>query len=189
MLHWIPHGGERRRGRPATRWEDASEAYAQEHGQKWETWAEDNNAWRTERRCGAADIPNKSSARFYKRFSRPRPLFPTILRGPDFRRGSLSLSLSFQRPLQTAPKRLELRGRVQRPLQAACKGGMWRGTSQKKKNNIISLAAHLAATTTPHPRTTNKNLVKSCSKGNRGRVSREKDTGVPMGSFSIEREN
>ena len=48
MLHWIPHGGERRRGRPATRWEDALEAYAREQGQKWETWAEDNNAWRTE---------------------------------------------------------------------------------------------------------------------------------------------
>ena len=48
MLHWVPHGGGRRRGRPATRWEDALEAYAREHGQKWETWAEDNNAWRTD---------------------------------------------------------------------------------------------------------------------------------------------
>ena len=25
MLYWVPHGGERRRGRPATRWEDALE--------------------------------------------------------------------------------------------------------------------------------------------------------------------
>ena len=57
MLHWIPHGGERRRGRPATRWEDALEAYAQEHGQKWETWAEDNNAWRT----GDAGFANRAT--------------------------------------------------------------------------------------------------------------------------------
>ena len=28
ILHWIPYGGERRRGRPATRWEDSLEAYA-----------------------------------------------------------------------------------------------------------------------------------------------------------------
>ena len=59
MLHWIPHGGERRRGRPATRWEDALEAYAQEHGQKWETWAEDNNEWRT----GEAGFANRATVR------------------------------------------------------------------------------------------------------------------------------
>ena len=59
MLHWIPHRGERRRGRPATRWEDALEAYAQEHGQKWETWAEDNNEWRT----GEAGFANRATVR------------------------------------------------------------------------------------------------------------------------------
>lgn len=47
ILHWIPHGGERRRGRPATRWEDALEAYAAENGGKWEVWAENNDVWKT----------------------------------------------------------------------------------------------------------------------------------------------
>ena len=31
MLHWIPHGGERSRGRPATRWEDELEDFSR-HG-------------------------------------------------------------------------------------------------------------------------------------------------------------
>ena len=34
MLHWVPHG--------------ALEESGREHGQNWETWAEDNNAWRTD---------------------------------------------------------------------------------------------------------------------------------------------
>ena len=46
ILHWIPHGGERRRGRPATRWEDALEKYAAENGARWEDWAGDNDVWK-----------------------------------------------------------------------------------------------------------------------------------------------
>ena len=45
MLHWIPHGGERRRGRPATRWEDELEQFAKSQGLKWETCALDRNLW------------------------------------------------------------------------------------------------------------------------------------------------
>ena len=45
ILHWIPYGGERRRGRPATRWEDSLEAYAREYGSKWEFLAEDRGVW------------------------------------------------------------------------------------------------------------------------------------------------
>ena len=48
-MHWIPRGGERRRGRPATRWEDALEDYARGEGLRWESWAkeseEDRYAW------------------------------------------------------------------------------------------------------------------------------------------------
>ena len=35
--------GERRRGRPATRWEDALESFARRKGQRWEMWAEDHD--------------------------------------------------------------------------------------------------------------------------------------------------
>ena len=45
VLHWIPYGGDRRRGRPATRWEDSLEAYAREYGFKWEFLAEDRGVW------------------------------------------------------------------------------------------------------------------------------------------------
>ena len=45
ILHWIPYGGERRRGRPATRWEDSLEAYAREYATKWEVLAQDRNVW------------------------------------------------------------------------------------------------------------------------------------------------
>ena len=44
-LHWIPYGGERRRGRPATRWEDSLEAYAREYASKWEVLAQDRDVW------------------------------------------------------------------------------------------------------------------------------------------------
>ena len=84
MLHWVPHGGERRRGRPATRWEDALEASAQEHGQKWETWAEDNNAWRT----GEVGFAKKAKVRGggdpKSVFSRSRPLIPHDPTGSGF---------------------------------------------------------------------------------------------------------
>ena len=39
------YGGERRRGRPATRWEDSLEAYAREYATKWEVLAQDRNVW------------------------------------------------------------------------------------------------------------------------------------------------
>ena len=45
MAYWIPDGARRRRGRPATRWEDDLEAFAQHHGFKWETCARDRDAW------------------------------------------------------------------------------------------------------------------------------------------------
>ena len=45
MLHWIPHGGERRRGRPATRWEDELEDFFKARGMRWEDCAEDRDAW------------------------------------------------------------------------------------------------------------------------------------------------
>ena len=45
MLHWIPHGGERRRGRPATRWGDDLEAFAKSQGAKWEDCAKDKELW------------------------------------------------------------------------------------------------------------------------------------------------
>ena len=47
MLYWLPHGGERRRGRPATRWEDVLKAFAASRGAKWETWAADRSVWDT----------------------------------------------------------------------------------------------------------------------------------------------
>ena len=45
VLHWIPYGGERRRGRPATRWEDSLQAYAREYASKWEVLAQDRDIW------------------------------------------------------------------------------------------------------------------------------------------------
>ena len=45
MLHWIPLGGDRRRGRPATRWEDELEKFAAARGQKWEECALDRTLW------------------------------------------------------------------------------------------------------------------------------------------------
>ena len=44
-MHWIPYGGERRRGRPATRWEDSLEAYAREYASKWEVLAQARDIW------------------------------------------------------------------------------------------------------------------------------------------------
>ena len=45
MLHWVPCKGERRRGRPATRWEDDLVAFAAARGAKWEVWATDRGIW------------------------------------------------------------------------------------------------------------------------------------------------
>ena len=45
MLHWLPHGGERSRGRPATRWEDELEVFFKTRGMRWEDCAQDRGAW------------------------------------------------------------------------------------------------------------------------------------------------
>ena len=45
MLHWIPVGGERSRGRPATRWEDELKEFAKSLGKKWEDCAADRGLW------------------------------------------------------------------------------------------------------------------------------------------------
>ena len=45
MLHWLPHGGERSRGRPATRWEDELEDFFKARGMRWEDCAQDREAW------------------------------------------------------------------------------------------------------------------------------------------------
>ena len=44
-VHWVPHGGERKPGRPATRWEDALVSFGRARGFRWETMAQDNAAW------------------------------------------------------------------------------------------------------------------------------------------------
>ena len=45
MVNWIPHGGERRPGRPATRWEDSLDSFAKSSGFKWQELARDRDAW------------------------------------------------------------------------------------------------------------------------------------------------
>ena len=45
VVNWIPHGGERARGRPATRWEDALDSFAKTKGFKWQDAARDRRAW------------------------------------------------------------------------------------------------------------------------------------------------
>ena len=45
MLHWLPHGGERRRGRPATRWDDDLKVFADSKGATWYKLAENRDAW------------------------------------------------------------------------------------------------------------------------------------------------
>ena len=45
LINLVPRGGKRRRGRPATRWEDVLVAFARSKGQKWETWASDRDIW------------------------------------------------------------------------------------------------------------------------------------------------
>ena len=42
---WIPVGGERSRGRPATRWEDELKEFATSIGKKWEDCAADRGLW------------------------------------------------------------------------------------------------------------------------------------------------
>ena len=44
---WIPFGGDRRRGRPATRWEDELVKFAAPRGQKWEECALDRMLWQS----------------------------------------------------------------------------------------------------------------------------------------------
>ena len=86
MLHWVPHG--------------ALEESAREHGQKWETWAEDNNAWRTDeagfakraKMRGGGD-PKKEIVLHLEIFSRPRPLFPQDLKEPKLEGGPQRASL------------------------------------------------------------------------------------------------
>ena len=46
ILHQIPQGGDRRRGRPATRWEDALETFANRSGFRWENEALDQIDWK-----------------------------------------------------------------------------------------------------------------------------------------------
>ena len=45
MVNWIPHGGERGPGRPATRWEDSLESFAKSKGFRWQDVAKDRDAW------------------------------------------------------------------------------------------------------------------------------------------------
>ena len=45
MLHWIPYNGERRRGRPATRWDDDLKAFADFKGTKWTDLAKNRDMW------------------------------------------------------------------------------------------------------------------------------------------------
>ena len=46
IVHWLPNGGQRRRGRPTTRWEDALESFAKRSGFRWEKEALDQNDWK-----------------------------------------------------------------------------------------------------------------------------------------------
>ena len=45
MVNWVPHGGERGPGRPATRWEDSLDSFAKLRGFKWQEVAKDRRAW------------------------------------------------------------------------------------------------------------------------------------------------
>ena len=47
MLHWIPRGGTRWRGRPVTRWEDELGGFVREEGftLKWDKLAQDRDLW------------------------------------------------------------------------------------------------------------------------------------------------
>ncbi len=45
MLHWMPHGGARERGRPATRWEEDLKVFTASKGAKWYTLAHDRRKW------------------------------------------------------------------------------------------------------------------------------------------------
>ena len=88
MLHWVPHG--------------ALEESAREHGQKWETWAEDNNAWRTDeagfaKRAkvrGGGDPQIRNSVAFTNIFQTTAAFSPGSSEVRIIRRGSLSLSRS-----------------------------------------------------------------------------------------------
>ena len=45
IVHWLPLGGQRRPGRPTTRWEDALETFAKRSGFRWEDEALDRIEW------------------------------------------------------------------------------------------------------------------------------------------------
>ena len=58
MVNWIPHGGERGPGRPATRWEDSLDSFAKSRGFKWQEVARDRRAWDSWTAAFAGDDEN-----------------------------------------------------------------------------------------------------------------------------------
>ena len=58
MVNWIPHGGEREPGRPATRWEDPLDSFAKSRGFKWQEVARDRRAWDSWTAAFAGDDEN-----------------------------------------------------------------------------------------------------------------------------------